>query len=427
MREALPRTLWISAVLAHCVRRGDDVRRMNLINPHPTPSGFLSALHYIIIRMSRVLDITQTLIACPSVTPEDAGAQVYLAQELSALGFTCHHLPFGDVPNLFARLGGSGPHLCYAGHTDVVPPGPLAAWTTPPFEASIRDGVLYGRGASDMKGSVAAFLAAAESFIKRFGIPKNGSISMLITGDEEGPAVNGTVKVLEWMKEHNHIPDVFLVGEPTNPSHHGQEMKIGRRGSLGGVLTVTGKQGHVAYPERANNPLPRLIALLAALEAHMFDKGSEFFPATNLELTSIDVGNTADNVIPAEAKAKFNVRFNDKWSGRSLGEAIEKILNAVSTEYHLKLSYSSESFLTEPGEWPALVRQAAQDICGKAPAYTTTGGTSDARFCALYAPVVEYGGVNATIHQIDENTGIDVLNDIARIYERVLELYFEQA
>ncbi|MCB1563434.1 MAG: succinyl-diaminopimelate desuccinylase [Alphaproteobacteria bacterium] len=374
-----------------------------------------------------VLDLAKELIACPSVTPEDAGAQEKLAAFLEDAGFTCHHLPFGDgderVPNLFARIGREGPHLCYAGHTDVVPPGPLERWTSGPFDPQIRDGVLYGRGASDMKGSVAAFAVAAARYLKDHDL--KGSISLLITGDEEGPAVNGTVKVLEWMAENGHSPDVALVGEPTNPEHLGQEIKIGRRGSLTGTLRVTGRQGHVAYPHLADNPLPRLTALAGALAAYIFDEGTDFFPPTNLELTSIDTGNPADNVIPAAGTARFNIRFNDGWNADTLEQTLRRILDAVSKDYTLDLSCGAESFMTQPGDWSAIVQQAVKDVTGKEPAYTTTGGTSDARFIVKYCPVIECGGVNKTIHQIDESAAVDDLQKLTEIYGRVLALYFK--
>ncbi len=370
-----------------------------------------------------VLSLAQGLIRCPSVTPDDAGAQVVLAQKLSALGFSCSHLQFEDVPNLFARYGTGGKHLCFAGHTDVVPTGPEQKWTSPPFGADIRNGFLYGRGAADMKGAVAAFAAASASFIER---KKNfeGSISLLITGDEEGPAINGTVRVLEWMKEHGHIPDVALVGEPTNPDMLGQEIKIGRRGSLSGTLRVAGKQGHVAYPHLAHNPLPPLIKMLDTLSDHVFDKGSAYFPQTNLEVTTIDVGNPASNVIPSEGHATFNIRFNDRWSSETISQKIVDILDKVKHPYELELSCGAESFITRPGDWSALVLKAVQDITGKKAEYTTNGGTSDARFIVNYCPVVEFGAINASIHQIDEHAAVKDLEDLTRIYERILMLYF---
>jgi len=379
--------------------------------------------------MIDTLDLTKALIVCPSVTPEDAGAQGILNGHLSAAGFTCHNLPFGGqngearIENLFARIGSGGKHLCYAGHTDVVPAGATDQWTYGPFTPHVQDGVLYGRGASDMKGSVAAFTVAACQFVKHhpeFG----GSISLLITGDEEADAINGTVKVLEWMKDNDHLPDVALVGEPTNPDHIGQEIKIGRRGSLNGHISVKGKQGHAAYQQLANNPLPRLIKLLDTLAAHTFDEGNEFFLPTNLEITTIDVGNTATNVIPASGKASFNIRFNDNWSKASLMEKIIQLLDTTGLNYDITFEGNAESFITKPGDWSEIVAGAVEDISGKRPAYTTTGGTSDARFIVKYCPVIECGSVNNSIHQIDENAKVSDLNDLTRIYEVILKRYF---
>lgn len=374
-----------------------------------------------------VITLTKDLIRCPSVTPEDAGALVYLSEKLSALGFECHMLGFGEgedfVPNLFARLGTESPHICYGGHTDVVPAGDEAAWTYGAFNPHIENGVLYGRGASDMKGSVAAFVAGVAAYLEKHGAPK-GSISLLITGDEEGPAINGTVKVLEWMAENGHKPDVALVGEPTNPDVLGQEIKIGRRGSLNGILTVRGKQGHVAYQHLAQNPLPPLVRMLDALASHVFDKGSAYFPQTNLEITTIDVGNRAENVIPAHATAKFNIRFNDRWTSESISALLHKILDGCGYDYDLRLSCGAESFLTHPGEWSRVVLQAVEEITGRKPEYTTNGGTSDARFVVNYCPVVEFGGINKTIHQVNENANVKDLEDLTRIFTKLLELYF---
>jgi len=377
-----------------------------------------------------VVQLTEKLIACASVTPEEAGAQALLDDVLSPLGFTCHHVPFGGrdgeyaVQNLFARIGSGGKHLCYAGHTDVVPSGPEEAWRFGPFTPTIEDGVLYGRGASDMKGSVAAFCAAVAQFIEKHGAPENGSISLLITGDEEADAVNGTVKVLEWMKEHGHTPDVALVGEPTNPDHLGQEIKIGRRGSLNGYLSVHGTQGHVAYQHLADNPVPRLVRLLDILAQHEFDQGNEYFPATNLEITTVDVGNTATNVTPESAQAAFNIRFNDQWSSETLKAKITDLLDASGLDYDLRFEGNAESFITKPGEWSKTVRAAVADISGKTPECTTNGGTSDARFVVNYCPVVECGAINASIHQIDENARVQDLKDLSAIYLRILERYF---
>ncbi|MCK5284998.1 MAG: succinyl-diaminopimelate desuccinylase [Alphaproteobacteria bacterium] len=379
--------------------------------------------------MPNVIDLTKALIRCPSVTPLDEGAQELLVDALSALGFECHHLPFGEgeerILNIFARLGTKSPHICYAGHTDVVPSGSLDAWIHDPFDPQIVDGKLYGRGASDMKGSVAAFVAGISDYLKKHGEPE-GSISMLITGDEEAIAKNGTVKVLEWMKEQGHVPDVCLVGEPSNPKILGEEIKVGRRGSLVCQLKVQGKQGHVAYPDRARNPLPSLIKLLDALAGYEFDKGTEFFSATNLEITTIDVGNVADNVIPDSGVAQFGIRFNDMWNQTTLVVKIKEILDSVGAPYDLTCRCSGESFLTEPGAWTDTVRQAVEDITGRTPELTTTGGTSDARFVVKYCPVVEFGLINETIHQINENADVEALEKLTEVFTRILELYFIQ-
>ena len=375
-----------------------------------------------------VIDLTKKLIACPSVTPKDQGAQGILKKALLEAGFNCFNLPFGggdkaEIQNLFARFGTAGKQLCYAGHTDVVPAGDQNAWTYGAFNPYIKNGVLYGRGASDMKGSVAAFTSAAVDFVTKYpGF--NGSVSLLITGDEEAEAINGTIKVLQWMKDNNHVPDVALVGEPTNPLHIGQEIKIGRRGSLNGHITVTGKQGHVAYQKLADNPLPRLIKLADLLSNYTFDHGNEFFDATNLEITTIDVGNSATNVIPSSGKASFNIRFNDNWTQESLKTKIIELLDSACTSYKIEFEGHAESFITKPNEWTQLVQQVVKEISGYTPQYTTTGGTSDARFIVNYCPVIECGAVNATIHQVNENTSVSDLQDLKRIYFRILEKYF---
>lgn len=372
--------------------------------------------------------LTQSLIACPSVTPEDAGAQDVLKNELKKLGFTIHDLPFdgrGSYPvkNFFARKGDGGPHLCFAGHTDVVPPGDEKAWSVPPYAGKIVDGHVIGRGSADMKGNICCFVAALAEFFNGYSEVK-GSISLIITGDEEADSINGTARVLEWMADNGHIPDVCIVGEPTNPETLGQELKIGRRGSLTGRLSVKGKQGHVAYPDRADNPLPRLIKMLDALKDHIYDKGSAFFPATNLEITTIDVGNKAANVIPASGSATFNLRFSDRWDADRLSEKIRTILNGVSPDYELDLRVGAESFLTQPGEWTNLVAGAVEKTTGRKPELTTTGGTSDARFVSKYCPVVEFGLINKTIHQVDENVAVDDLIKLTAIYKEILMQYF---
>ncbi|NCT41308.1 MAG: succinyl-diaminopimelate desuccinylase [Alphaproteobacteria bacterium] len=377
--------------------------------------------------MIDTITLLKQLIACPSVTPEDAGAQEVLADALTAMGFECHHLPFsdetGEIVNLFARLGTGSPHICFAGHTDVVPVGDEAAWTSPPFEPTIRDGFIYGRGASDMKGGVAAFVAAVSAYLKDH--KPSGSISLLITGDEEDLAVNGTVKVLDWMAKNGHTPDVAIVGEPTNPDELGQEIKIGRRGSLNGYLSVKGVQGHVAYQHLADNPLPRLVKLADALASYRFDAGNEFFPPTNLEISSIDVGNKATNVIPAHGTLAFNIRFNDTWSSETLKVKLREILDSVGAPYEIEFEGNAESFITKPGAWSEIVRDAVADITGRTPDYTTNGGTSDARFVVQHCPVIECGAVNESIHQVDENAKVSDLENLTRIYERILVRYFE--
>lgn len=372
--------------------------------------------------------LTQSLIACPSVTPEDAEAQDILKNELKKLGFTIHDLPFdgrGSYPvkNFFARLGDAGPHLCFAGHTDVVPPGDEKLWSVPPYAGKIVDGHVIGRGAADMKGNICCFVAALADFLNGYSAVK-GSISLIITGDEEADSINGTDRVLEWMAANGHVPDVCLVGEPTNPDTLGQELKIGRRGSLTGRLTVKGKQGHVAYPDRADNPLPRLIKMLDAIKDHIYDKGSAYFPATNLEITTVDVGNKAANVIPAEGRATFNLRFSDRWDAPRLSEKIRTILNGVSPDYELDLRVGAESFLTQPGEWTNLVAGAVEKTTGRKPALTTTGGTSDARFVSKYCPVVEFGLINKTIHQVDEKVAVADLTALTAVYKEILMQYF---
>ncbi len=372
--------------------------------------------------------LTQSLVACPSITPEDAGAQDLLKKELRTLGFEIFDLPFdgrGSYPvkNFFARKGTDGPHLCFAGHTDVVHVGDEKLWSVPPFSGKIVDGHVIGRGTADMKGNICCFVAALADYLNNYSEVK-GSISLLITGDEEADSINGTERVLEWMDEKGHIPDVCLVGEPTNPDTLGQEMKIGRRGSLTGKLIVKGTQGHVAYPDRADNPLPRLIKMLDALKDHIYDKGSAYFPATNLEVTTIDVGNNATNVIPAEGRATFNLRYSDRWKRDDLITKIRTILDGISPDYTLTFGRGSENFLTQPGEWTNLVAQAVEKTTGSKPALTTTGGTSDARFISRYCPVIEFGLINKTIHQVDEKVATEDLVKLTAIYKEILMQYF---
>ncbi len=374
------------------------------------------------------IDIAQKLITFPSITPHDAGAQEYLKSLLRPLGFEIFDLPFEGnggtyaVPNFFARLGTQSPHICFAGHTDVVPVGDESAWSVPPFEGSIKDGTLIGRGASDMKGNIAAFIAATQRFLadnKNF----KGSLSFLITGDEERESINGTARVLEWMKDNNHIPDVCLVGEPSNTDFMGQEIRIGRRGSLTGYLTVRGVQGHVAYPDRTKNPLPVLVELLNALTQTKLDEGSEFFPPSSFQITTIDVGNPSNNVVPASGKATFNIRFCDAWSLDSLEQKIRDVLDGITKEYEIKFTRGAEPFLTKPGAWTNLVATCVKNVTGHMPILGTGGGTSDARFIAPYCDVVECGLINKTIHQIDEHCALADLEICESIYLEILNNY----
>ena len=366
------------------------------------------------------LPLAQGLIRCHSVTPADGGSQEVLAEALSRLGFTIHRLRYGEIENIFARLGTEGPHVCFAGHTDVVPVGAVN-WRDNPFGGEVRDGVLYGRGACDMKGAIAAFVAGVAKYLEQ-GQPK-GSISFLITGDEEGPAVDGTVKVLEWMKAHDQIPDFCLVGEPTCPVKLGDMVKIGRRGSVNFKIEVHGTQGHVAYPHRADNPVHRLVATLQALTAAPIDAGTDWFEPSTLQVTSIDVGNTVTNVIPPSARAALNIRFNDKHSGASLIAWVKATLARYAERCDVDASISGESFVTQPGPMVDILRTAIVGATGVEPKLDTGGGTSDARFIANYCPVAEFGLVGATMHQTDERVPVAELRDLARIYHDVIAAF----
>jgi succinyl-diaminopimelate desuccinylase len=362
------------------------------------------------------LPLLQDLIRCPSVTPADAGAMAVLEAALEPLGFTCTRLRFGEIENLFARRGSEGPHLCFAGHTDVVPPGDLAGWTADPFGAEVQDGVVYGRGATDMKGGVAAWIAAIASLPRE--LP--GSLSLLITGDEEGPATDGTVKVLEWMQANGQIPDMCIVGEPTSKAVLGDTIKIGRRGSMNVAIAIHGVQGHTAYPQRADNPIHRLVRVLYTLTATPLDQGSEWFEATTLQVSSFDVGNPATNVIPPVARARLNIRFNDLHSSVSLTQRIRDVLEAEGARYELDVSCSGESFLTQPGDFVAALQTATRQAAGVEPKLDTGGGTSDARFIARYCPVAELGAVGATMHKSDESTPVEELRALSRLYAAVI-------
>ncbi|WP_237216349.1 succinyl-diaminopimelate desuccinylase [Falsiroseomonas oryziterrae] len=365
------------------------------------------------------LPLAQALIRCRSVTPADDGALDVVEAALRPLGFAVHRLTFGTTPNLFARRGTAGPHLMFAGHTDVVPPG-AAPWTSDPFGAEVRDGVLYGRGATDMKGGVAAWIAAVAQVLARNpGLP--GSLSLLITGDEEGPATDGTVKVLDWLAARGEIPDACLVGEPTSKAALGDTIKIGRRGSLNAAITVHGTQGHSAYPQRADNPVHRLVRVLHALTAEPLDAGTDWFEPTTLQVTSFDVGNPATNVIPAEARARLNIRFNDLHSSASLTARIRAVLAEHAPRHDLHVECSGESFVTKPGPFVDALLRAVRAATGREPKLDTGGGTSDARFVARHCPVAELGAVGATMHQADERTPVAELRQLAELYAAVIE------
>lgn len=377
--------------------------------------------------------LAQQLIRCESVTPADAGAQKLLQSVLEPLGFTCHRMTFSDqdtpdIDNLYARSGTKGPNLCFAGHTDVVPPGPLEQWTSPPFAAEIRDGVLYGRGAVDMKGAIAAFVAATARLGNKHA---PGSISLLITGDEEGPAINGTVKVLGWLKDRDERLDACLVGEPSNPEALGDEIKIGRRGSLTCELRIKGVQGHSAYPGRADNPLPKLIHMLNRLSTVTIDNGSQHFEPSNLQVTVIDVANRASNVIPGEARAVVNIRYNDTWTRHSVEDWLclqcEAAASGRTIDYELTCSGNGDVFLTKAGPLVDTMVRAVRDVTGRKPCLSTSGGTSDARFIKNYCPVIEFGLVNQTIHKVDEHVPVSDLETLTEIYRRFIENYFATA
>jgi succinyl-diaminopimelate desuccinylase len=376
------------------------------------------------------VQLAQALIRCPSVTPAEAGALDLLERTLGGLGFRCWRLPFQApdtvaVDNLYARWGeGQGPAFAFAGHADVVPVGDAAGWSSDPFAAAIRDGKLIGRGAADMKAAIACFVAAAERFLARRGEDFPGRIALLITGDEEGPSVNGTRPMLGWLKERGERVDACLVGEPTNPEALGDMIKIGRRGSMSGYLTVHGVQGHSAYPHLADNPVHRLIRMLERVTREPLDGGTDHFQPSTLQVTSIDVGNPASNVIPAAAKAIFNIRFNDAHSSASLTRWLEERFAAVGGRYELKLHVSGESFLTPPGRLSAIMARAIEEVTGRRPELSTTGGTSDARFIKDHCPVAEFGMVGRTMHKVDEEVALADIERLAAIYERILDGFF---
>jgi len=364
------------------------------------------------------LALTQRLIACPSVTPADAGAMAVIAQALEGLGFAVHRFaaggpPDGPIENLFAIRGEGGPHFAFAGHSDVVPPG--AGWTGDPFLPEIRGDLLYGRGAVDMKGAIGAFIAAVARIEQQ-----RGTISLIITGDEEGPATHGTVALIDWMNERGIRPDLCLVGEPTSTHRLGDMVKIGRRGSVNIWIENAGTQGHVAYPHLARNPVPELVLALAALEALHLDDGNDWFQPSNLEITTVDVANAATNVIPAKASARVNIRFNDEHKGADLVELVRATVLAHAPHAEIRAAISGESFITPPGDFSALVSSAITKVTGLVPELSTTGGTSDARFLSRICPVVEFGLCNATMHKLDEAVAVPDLYALTGIYEEIV-------
>ena len=379
------------------------------------------------------LQLAKELIRFPSVTPVDAGVMSFLEKKLKKLGFKTKILEFKEkntkpVKNLYARLGNKSPNFCYAGHLDVVPAGNLNDWTVNPFKPSIKNGHLIGRGANDMKSSIAAFVTAVSKFIqknKKF----NGSISLLITGDEEGVAINGTKKVVEYLKKKKEKINFCLVGEPTNPNKLGEMIKIGRRGSITGKLTVIGVQGHVAYPNRANNPSTALVQILKELKGIKFDKGTKDFQPTNLEITKINIDNSADNVIPGLAHASFNIRFNNKHSSNTLkskiNKIVKKICNKNKSKYKIEYNVSGEAFLTSPNETTYMIQNTIKKITKIKPKLSTTGGTSDARFIRKISPCLEFGLVGKTMHKVDEVVALKDLKKLTLIYSNILENYFK--
>ena len=376
--------------------------------------------------------IARDLVRCRSVTPEDGGALGVLQNLLAQAGFAVHRTVFAEpgtapIDNLYARIGASQPNLVFAGHTDVVPPGSETAWSHPPFAGEVSGDMLYGRGAVDMKGGIAAFVAAALDYLEANGGKPKGSISLLITGDEESVAVNGTVKLLQWAAERGEKFDHCILGEPSNVEVMGDTVKAGRRGSLNGTLTVSGRSGHVAYPERADNPIRGLITLMTALQAPL-DQGSEQFGPSNLEFTTVDVGNPTVNVIPSEARARFNIRYNDRHSQTSLKTLIEHRAKAAAAgRVHYVFEWmpsNADVFVTKPGPFTDLAVAAIADVTGRKPELSTGGGTSDARFIKDYCPVLEFGLVGQTMHQIDERTPVKDLITLTAVYRRIIERYF---
>ena len=377
--------------------------------------------------------LAKELIKFPSVTPVDAGVMKFLEKKLKKIGFKTKIIEFKEknfkpVKNLYAKVGNKEPNFCYAGHLDVVPPGNLNDWTINPFKPSIKNGHLIGRGANDMKSSIAAFISAVSNFLNK-SRNFNGSISLLITGDEEGDAINGTKKVVDYLKKKKEKINFCLVGEPTNPNKLGEMIKIGRRGSLTGKLIINGIQGHVAYPQRANNPSTTIVQILNELKNIKFDKGTKDFQPTNLEVTKININNNADNVIPASAEATFNIRFNNKHSSNSIKKKLNKIFKKVSkknkSKFKIEYRVSGEAFLTKPNNTTYMIQDIIKKITKIKPKLSTTGGTSDARFIKIISPCLEFGLVGKTMHKVDEAVSLKDLKNLTKIYQNILQRYFK--
>ena len=397
-------------------------------DPKPQLMSFLEIDNMKDIGTANPIELTKTLINCRSVTPENDGAIEQVSHWLEEIGFKSEILNFEEegtasIKNLWSKMGSKGPTICFAGHTDVVPTGNIDEWSSDPFVANEVNDKIIGRGAADMKGSIASFISATNRFVKEYpDFP--GSIGFIITGDEEGCAINGTKKILTWMKSNNISFDDCLVGEPTNPNSLGEMIKIGRRGSVNGVITVKGVQGHVAYPHLADNPIPKLIKILENLINQKLDDGTEHFQPSNIEITSIDIGNTATNVIPKEASANFNIRYNDIFDREKIEEEVHNRIRSLNYDYSIKFEHSGDSFLTSPGKLTKNLSKIIEDQTGNTPELSTSGGTSDARFIKDYGNVVEFGLIGATMHKVDESASIKDIKNLTEIYYQLLKKYF---
>ena len=397
-------------------------------DPKPQLMSFLEIDNMKDIGTANPIELTKTLINCRSVTPENDGAIEQVSHWLEEIGFKSEILNFEEegtasIKNLWSKMGSKGPTICFAGHTDVVPTGNIDEWSSDPFDANEVNDKIIGRGAADMKGSIASFISATNRFVKEYpDFP--GSIGFIITGDEEGCAINGTKKILTWMKSNNISFDDCLVGEPTNPNSLGEMIKIGRRGSVNGVITVKGVQGHVAYPHLADNPIPKLIKILENLINQKLDDGTEHFQPSNIEITSIDIGNTATNVIPKKASANFNIRYNDIFDKEKIEEEVHNRIRSLNYDYSIKFEHSGDSFLTSPGKLTKNLSKIIEDQTGNTPELSTSGGTSDARFIKDYGNVVEFGLIGATMHKVDESASIKDIKNLTEIYYQLLKKYF---